>query len=261
MSPLRHATDGRVHFSELSQHRFSAAHAFLAFEQTRKPSRPMIVGSIADDLVFRGGSNVAIYPGPTRRGKEWDAFQAGNAGKYLPIQSEYDEAKGAADALLASPVAREYLEGAEYQRVGQWEAYGLPCATGIDGQRGGFDILHVKPRGRAPFVADMKTTASTDPETFSRHAWKMMWHAQGAWLLDGARAMGLDVQDFYLIGVESSPPHNVTVLQVPTAILDMGRRSIVKWAERHRACEASGTWPQYVQSVVEMTVPPWVEEE
>ena len=43
-------------------------------------------------------------------------------------------------------------------------------------------------------------------------------------------------------------------------ILYDGRKSITLWAERLRACEDSGRWPGYTDSVVEMTRPAWIDE-
>jgi len=249
---LRHPKDGRVHFSELKALRKSPAHYRHAIEESRTITRPMIVGSVADGLVF-GGRNVALYPGKVRNGKEWEAFKLSNEGKTLCIQSEYDDAKGAADAVLADPVARRLLDGCEYQRVMAWEAYGLECAAGVAGERGGFDAWHEK-RG---YILDLKVTASTQPEDFQRHAFKMQWHAQAAWYLDGAKALAIDVRDFYLIGVEANPPHCVTVLHVTQEALDMGRKEIALWTEKLKACEAADAWPGYAQDVLQLEVPAW----
>lgn len=256
MTPMRHPADGRIHFSELKQHAKSPAHVRLACERARDMTRPMVVGSITDDMVFSGGRNVALYPGKVRNGKEWEAFKAANPGKTLCIQSELDDAMGAAEAVLRDPVAARYLDGCEFQRVMQWEAYGLQCAAGIAGERGGFDALHT---GKE-YIADLKITSDTEPDALSRHAWNMLWHVQGAWYLDGARALAIRARRFVLICAEANPPHNVTVLEVPDALIENGRKSLTHWTERHRACEAAGTWPGYVQAPVEMAIPEWMDQ-
>jgi PDDEXK-like domain of unknown function (DUF3799) len=261
MTPVRHAVDGRIHYSELSQHRRSPAHARLAFEQTRVPTRAMVLGSVADDLVFHGGKNVALYTGKVRNGKEWQTFRAENEGKILCIDSEFEQAHAVAFAVRNDPVARDLMSGAEFQRRCQWERDGLPCATGIEGSaRGGFDVLNIRHRHRRPFIADMKTTASSEPEELERHSWRMLWHCQGAFYVDGAIGAGIDVQDFWLIAVEATPPHPVTCMRLTDGLIAHGRKTVRRWVERHRACEESGTWPGYVQSEVEMMVPSWVEE-
>ena len=253
---MRHPADGKVHFSELKQHSRSPAHVRHACEHAREMTRPMTVGAIADCIVF-GQRGFKIYPGKVRNGSEWERFKAMHEGQILCIQSEYEDAAGAAAAVLADPVAQRLLDGCEFQRVMQWDAYGLPCAAGIGGERGGFDAINVPKR----YIADLKITANAEPEALSKHALTMLWHAQGAWYCDGAQALCLDASRFYIIAVEATPPHPVTVLEVPAAVLDMGRRSIRMWAERHRACEQSGEWPGYVQSEMELIVPPWMQVE
>ena len=91
---MRHPTDNRVHFSELKQMARSPAHYAHACEHAKDPSRAMTVGAVGDAIVFGTPDRIAIYPGPTRRGKEWDAFKALNPGKTIAIQSEVDDATG-----------------------------------------------------------------------------------------------------------------------------------------------------------------------
>jgi len=250
---MRHPADGRVHLSELRGHAHCPAMVAYNVQHARDVTRPMLVGGIADCLVFATGKGHALFPGARRSGKEWDQFKADNPGKYLCIQSELDDATGAARAVLANPVARKLLDGAEYQKALQWEAYGLPCASGIEGERGGFDIIGAKHwRTGRPYIADLKVTADVEPRAFSRHARKMHWPVQGRWFLGAAHAKGLPAEDFYLIGVRATPPHLVTVLRVPERELEIGGRLLTLWTERHLACEAAGVWPEYVMDETDM---------
>lgn len=289
MMPMRHPSDGRLHFSELKQHAKSPAHVKLACERARDVTRAMTVGSVADALVF-GHRKVAVYPGKVRAGKEWALFQSEYAGHVICNLNEYEDAKGAADAVIRDPVAQGVLAGCDVQVVAQWERDGIECAAGIAGERGGFDAIR-GPRTKriqsahecpiAPgYIADLKVTSSTDPRDLQRHAWRQFWPAQGAWYLDGAQRAGYDVQDFYIVAVEASPPHCVTIMriagdavrtdcgdgylhEVPPEALALAKKQIAMWLERHRACEASGVWPGYVQSVVELELESWMggEEE
>ena len=264
--PMRHPSDGRIHFSELKEHRNSPAHVKAACESSREITRPMRVGYVTDRLVFDGpyplshdvdGLGFRIWDAE-RRGNAWKDFAASNAGTCIVTRSEYLDAIASARAVRSSLLAMSLIDGAEVQRVAQWTAHGLPCASGIEGERGGFDIIQSSPRGRRPYIADLKCTASSQPDELSRQCWRMLWHAQGAWYLDGAKALGMPAEDFYIIAVESSPPYCVTVARVPPELLEMGRRSVAMWAEKHRACEESGVWPGYTQAEVELTVPGWV---
>ena len=259
---MRHPTDNRIHISELKAMARSPAHYRLACESAREVTRPMTVGAVADAMVF-GDRGYAVYPGKVRNGKEWEAWSAANAGKFQCIGSEYEDAKRVATSVLTDPIARQLLAGGEYQRTIQWEAYGLPMAAGLEGQRGGIDLIG---RGCAltdgePFLADMKVTQSTEPSEFARHAWKMLWHCQGAAYLDACEALAIPAKRFYLIGVEASSGV-VTVLPVSPAAIEAGRKSLHRWAEMLRQCEREDRWPGYVDGMAEpMDVPEWERDD
>ena len=273
--PMRHPSDGRLHFSELKAHAKSPAHVRLACTHAKDMTEAMMIGGCADSIVF-GQKGCAVYPGKVRNGKEWELFKAEHPSQYLPSVSEYKRAEGAALAVRADPVAQSALAGCEFQMVAQWERDGLPCAAGIAGERGGFDAIREAIRDAPPtgwgidpaaidrvrrgYIADLKITSSVEPRELQRHAWKMYWVAQAAWYLDGARAMGLDVTDFYLIAAEAQPPHCVTVMRMSEAALEAGRKQIAGWIERHRQCEAAGVWPGFTQSVVELEPEAWMVE-
>lgn len=261
---MRHPADGRVHFSELKQHAKSPAHVKLACETARDVTRAMIVGGVADSIVF-GQRGYSLYTGKVRRGAEWEDFKSAHPGQYLPIQSELDDAQGAAAAVLADPVASFMLgNGCRFQMQVEWEDYGLQCAAGIAGERGGFDAINVaglKPG--ASYIVDMKVTSSSDPEELSRHAFRMQWHAQGVWYARGAVAAGIvpDLPTFYLLAVEAQPPHCVTVLRLSERSRLAGEKLLTLWTERHKACEATGEWPGYTQSIGELDPPDWMGDE
>lgn len=277
MNLVRHPTDGRVHFSELKSMARSPRHYVNACSEARSVTRPMTVGSVADCLVF-GHRGWAIYPGKVRNGREWEAWRKEYTGLVQCIQSEYDDAEVIAEAIRKDAVARILLTGCEYQRVGQWSAYGLECAAGIKGERGGFDAINLKGcelTGGMPYILDLKATASAEPSELAKHAWRMLWHCQGAWYVDGAEAMGLPfgrgtvrnvggesveepVCDFIILAAEVGSGC-VTAMPVSATALDHGRRSITMWAERLRACDKTGHFPGYVDGRMaeEMTVPEW----
>ena len=169
------------------------------------------------------------------------------------IQSEYDEGLASARALLADPVAGPIIRRSQHQVVLQWEYDGVPCASGIEGERGGIDCLDRE----TGTIWDVKSTNDVEPEALSRHAIRRWWHAQLPWLVDG---YGRGVQRAGLICVESSPPHVVTVLRVPERILDDGRKSIRLWIERYKACAAANEWPGYLQCEGELSTG-WEEED
>jgi hypothetical protein len=252
---MRHPLDNRIHFSELKQHAKSAAHVKLAVQGAREITRAMIVGGVADSIVFQHGRSHVVAPCKRDdRVAEWRVFKVEHAGKYICTQAELDDAEGAAQAVLADPAAQRALKGCDFQQVMTWDAFGLPCAAGIKGERGGFDALG------PDSIADLKVTACTEPEALSRHLLNQLWHAQLAWYRIGARTLGRRVDVCRIIAVESAAPYNVTVLRIPERWLVQGEQIVTTWAERHRACEAADAWPGYAQEEIDAIEPAWMAE-
>jgi PDDEXK-like domain of unknown function (DUF3799) len=267
---IRHPKDGRVHWSELKEITRSAAHYKLACEEAKTPTQPIIIGAVTDSIVF-GNRGYAIYPDredektgkmvkAVRNGERWEKFRLENEGKILCIPTEYEVARGAAEAVLANPIARELLEGCEFQKVLQWSMLGLDCAAGIAGERGGLDANNPrgcrKTKGR-PYIVDLKVTSCTEPDEFERHCWRMKWHGQGAYYKNGAHESNIEAEEYILIAVEGSRPHNVTCFRVTERSLEMGDQLVSTCAERLRACDAEDFFPGYVQELVDCDVPEW----
>lgn len=253
---LRNRADGRVHFSDLAEMRYSPAHYRYRVTTPKEKTRAMTVGALADAMIL-GGRGWSLYPGKVRSGREWESFRAAHAGDVIGIASEVDEATDIAAAVLADETAQSLLRapGMQYQTCHQWSAFGLDCSCGVPGERGGIDAHSLERR----ILIDLKVTVSAEPDKLMRHAYERMWHAQLAWYLEAMTGLS-STWTAYLLCVEATAPHCVTVLRVPESILNDGRKSLTLWAERLRACEESGRWPGYTDSVVEMTRPAWIEE-
>lgn len=262
--PLRNAADGRVHFSDLVHMARSPKHYKHNVTHPKKTTQPMIVGAAADALIF-GVRNVSVYPGKVRNGKEWEAFRDSHLDDIVVIQSEYDEAAGVAQSVLSDPVAGLALEGCEIQMTGQWEWNGMPWATGVPGQRGGFDAVNLGPSARqldemgisGAYVFDLKRTISGDANALMWHARKRLWHAQMAAYVDGLQAMGHDIRHALLGCAEGSAPHDVTVIVLDESTLNEGRKCISIWTETLKQCEATGHWPGRHQSAVRWEWQEW----
>lgn len=244
----RHPLDGRVHFSELKEHNKSPAHVVEACRVARTMTRPMMVGGVADSIVF-GQRGYKVYPGKVRNGQEWESFREKWPGHYLPIASEAADAEGAAHSVQSSTVARSLLDGCEFQIAPRWDCWGLPCAAGIPGERGGFDAINFTKM----YIVDLKITSTTKPEELDRHAFRSFWHAQGVWYCEAAcemygRAEGQG-WDFFLLAVESKPPHCVVARKMSPASYVAGQKLLTIWTEQQRQCEASGHWPGYTESI------------
>ena len=241
-----------VHFSNLKQFALSPAHYKQSIDAPFEPTRGMRIGTVVHHLVL-GPSNIRPlikFDGDSRRGKEWTSFKAAHPEKEIVTATEWEEAIPMAEAVLRDPVAAGLLKGARTEIPLEWDDAGIKCATR------GVDVIG------DGFLADLKTTTCTEPQAWTRHATKLLYHCQMSWYENGAKSNGIDVsRGLKLIGVESSAPYAVTVLNLGEAVRLQGRKSLTIWLERLRTCLENDFWPAYAQSEVEFELPAWMGDD
>jgi len=238
--------DGTVHFSDLKQLAKSPAHYLHAVMFPRVATRPMRIGTLVDFALI-GDASPIIFDGD-RRGKAWETFRDSfPAGTEIYTRAEAVDAHQIIASARLDPQAREYLGLDDPTRRTQvplsWTVNGVPRSTR------GVDVL-IGNR-----LVDLKVTNCTEPGRFGWHARKMMWHAQLADYEEACRQNNIDVSGgLYLVGIESTAPHCVTVLRMTPAALEEGRRCVASWIETFKSCAESNQWPGYVQSPVDLDV-------
>lgn len=256
--PLRTCDeDGTVHYTNLKRIELSGRQYLASVNVPFEPTRAMLIGTVVHHIVLgprKAEKPLVRFPGQRRQGKDWDAFLAANANAQIVTAPEWAEAIPIAEAVLADPVARVRLQGAEFEVPLEWEDGGIKCSTT------GIDIV------AADAIGDLKTTTTVQPDSWQRQAFKMLYPQQMAFYRRGARAHGRDVsKGLFLLGVETRPPYEVVDLELTEAMVDFADRSISLWLERLRvlrdACpepRSFADWPGYAQSTIAFDVPPWM---
>jgi hypothetical protein len=199
-------------------------------------------GTAVHAMLFGTRKVVGYHEGKKRAGKEWEAFQLEHAEKEILTAKEYAKAVRMAEAVSDNPLAMDILYGdrAVHEKTIDWQLLGRSCAG--------------TPDVRAPgYIAELKTSVSAQPERFRWQVLRMHYHAALAWYMQGVALSGLgQPQAAFIVAVESSPPHPVTVHRLTPRTLDIGARLVRLWMERLVGCEASGEWPGYAQSILEL---------
>ena len=245
-------SDGSVHFSDLKAIADSGVQYIHRLSRRFEPTRAMLIGTGVHHIVLgqRPTSKVARFKGARRAGKEWEAFEAAHPGYDILTQPEWDEAEQIATAVLTDPVAKDFLEGARFEVPLSWEDGGLKCSTT------GVDI--VQP-GR---IGDLKTTNTTEIESWQRQAFKFSYHCQMAWYRRGCVANGIDVsRGMFLLGVDTKAPHEVVVLEMSEDLIDLAEKTLSLWMERLKVYIDARQFPGRAQSAIPWTVPAWMRDE
>lgn len=234
-----------VHTLVLEPHKFSDEYVII----DNPPDQEWI------DAVVHG---CYVYEGKVRRGKEWDAFSAKYTDKPILIKSQhdaaiawmqkainkqpisesvYEQANYIKQAVLANRVARGLIEhpDAVVEQSAFWvdEETGLLCKCRPD--------LRIGRR-----VYDLKTTRSAEASAFSYSAKKLGYHRQAAFYTDGLTAVGLEVESFGFIAVDTQAPMMATVFhRLSDDSVRLGREQIMDALNKVAACQFSGEWEGY----------------
>jgi hypothetical protein len=232
--------DVPVRYSNLKLMALSPAHYHAAVD---KDTGAMQRGRALHSLVL-GGARVIGYPGKTRQGKQWEAFQAANPDAEILTGKEYAKVLGMAEAVKRHREARQVLEGQHEVEV-DWTFLGRRCQSHVDS---------IGPGGK--FIAELKSTVSSEPGRFMWQSHRMAYGGQVAFYLDAVRVAGLgEPTDAYVVAVEATEPYVVTVMRVEEDALELGRRCVRLWMEQLLNCEAANDWPGYAQGIVPLHAP------
>jgi len=233
-----------VRFSRLKQIAQSPAHYRYAADRAddASPGSPAMARGRAVHAVVLG-TPYAVWDGPVRRGKEWDAFALEHAGVPVMNTTEYDMARAMRASVLRHDIAREMLfaNGMVREQRIDWTRDGVACHGTPDAYGNGL-------------VVDLKTTKCAEPERFVRDAKWRAYHAQLAFYASGLLALGVETQRLAIVAVEAVAPYVVTVFELDATAWTSGDALVASWWERMRQCEAAGVWPGYTEAAVRFGV-------
>jgi exodeoxyribonuclease VIII len=190
-------------------------------------------------------SEYVIFPGKTRKGKEWDAFKEEHAHQTILKADERDKVWGAAEAVRRHPEVKALMRSGVSEQSYKWidvESQ-LQCKCRVDWI------------GSALF--DLKSTGDVDDRKFGNIAARLMYYGQLAMYRDGAGHRS----KVFIVAVEGEPPHDVSVFSVPEDALFAGQELYKGFLKRVVECRASGVWPGRYPEVTELSLPRYVYED
>jgi hypothetical protein len=216
----------------------SPAHYLDALLLSQKDTAPKRKGRATHAFLLGDEASIAVYPGPVRRGKQYDAFAAEHRGSEIMIASEMVDVLGMRDAVRRHPEAcRLLFSDTRLENEVAWKIGERQCAGRIDSYA-------------VDRIVELKSTMSAAPGRFPRQGRWLAYHAQLAWYRNGVRLCGLArAQSAYVVAVESSRPYPVTVFELTRDALEQGERLWRLWFEQLRVCEDSGHWPAYSEAI------------
>lgn len=224
----------------------------------REDSTAFRIGRAVHTIVLEGHATYhqryAVYPGPVRRGKEWEAWRADHLGHEILNGAEAEKALACAAAMLEHPVARRHLTEGAAEQVITWTDpdYDVPCKGRVD-----LSLSH----GR---LVELKTAADIHPRRWPAQCHRYGYYGQLAYYYDGLVASGVvqdDSPEPIMVAVETQAPHDVVVWAVPRDVLEHGRGEYKRLLELYCECRDSGHWPGQCEAELTLSVPAYADLE
>lgn len=198
----------------------------------------------------RWEADYTVYPGKTRRGKEWDAFKTQHEGMTILTRDQALSALEIRQAVRSSPLAMKYLTTFTPEVTLTWTdpGTGFPCKARIDA------LSEIDGRY---WIEDLKTAQSIEMRVFGGAAARYGYHSQLAWYERGARACGLDVAGRGIIAVESEAPYDVGVFTVDEDTLFAGGEECDELVARVHECFTRNDWQGRYAAEEPLQLPAW----
>ena len=179
--------------------------AFIEYKTNKKePTPAMRFGTLVHRAILepeKYSSTVAIFEGQ-RRGNAWKDFQAENAGKDIVTATEAMTIRQLAYRVEEHPYAGSMLKQCQKFEVPfKMEQCDVPHRGIIDGLG-------------SWFMLDLKTTQDVSHHALQRTIWQQKYYMQAAIYQRAATLMGLDLEAYFIVAVESNPPHHVQVVEL-----------------------------------------------
>jgi hypothetical protein len=234
--------------------------AVYHYERThpRESTTVFDIGHAAHSLILGAGAGISPVDADDWRTKaakdQRDEIRA--SGRVPLLTADYEHVQGMAAAVRDHPVAADLLDpdtGAPEQSL-----FWVDDETGI-WRRARLDWLPHPTRDRM-IIVDYKTAASADPDAFAKAAANYGYHQQDAWYRDAVTALDLDDNPAFVFVVqEKTPPYLVSVIELDSTALRIGRGRNRRAIDIYTECTTTGIWPGYGDDVTLVALPTWYE--
>jgi len=213
----------------------SMKHLRYAWENPREDTDSLLWGRAVHCLLFEPRKfkrRYAVWNGGRRAGGDWDTFvaQAEALNKDILTDKQLESARLAASNVVSEPLVQEIIKSGQGEVTVMATDEGIQCRGRIDWIATGMCI------------ADPKTTKNIAAGKFGRDFYAFRYDIKlglyRRWL-NRLTGVNWPVQ---VIAIENTEPHDVAVIPVPEAVLDIGEERGLKLLAELREAIVSGRW-------------------
>jgi hypothetical protein len=220
-------------------------------ENGRPGKRTFDVGHLIHKLVLGAGSDIVVIDAADFRSKaaQTQRDEAREAGLIPALAGDVEQAQLIARSVHAHTDL--FTNGKPEQSL-----YWTDKESGVH-LKARLDWLPDSKPGRM-IVPDLKSAMSADPETWVRNAATYGYHLQAAHYMEGVIANGLAEEvDFVFVLVEKTAPYLVSVVELDSAALRIGRERMSTAIQIYKHCTETGVWPGYPAEPQLVSLPVW----
>jgi hypothetical protein len=146
------------------------------------------------------------------------------------------------DAVWGNAFARNFIENsiAEVSMRFRDDETGVPCKIRMDAFSEKFNA-----------AADLKIVLDASPKAFSKSAYNYSYHTSQAFYVNGARILGMPVENYVFIVVEKEPPYVVQCYHLDEAAEEVAFKQLSRDLPLLAKCAKQNNWPGYSQRMLE----------
>lgn len=223
--------------------------SFLHYKtQPRTETAAMRLGTLVHRHVLEPDEfmeSVVCYEG-TRRGNAWKDFEAAHEGKDIVTATEWNTIMNVKDALTGSRHACQLLAALDYREMMiEWPSSGLPHRGIVDGTGSGI-------------VVDLKVTNNVNPRALTSMIWERRYNMQAAMYAHGLTYHGHDIDECYIIAVQSGAPHHVRCIRLAPHYITRGNDEWMRLLQLFKAWDGDAYHSHSEdEAMMEVDAPSW----
>ena len=108
-------------------------------------------------------------------------------------------------------------------------------------------------------IVEIKTTSASSQEQFERNFFDYNYDIQVAFYFDVvSSSISLDVNEYYVLGVQKEPPYQVFKVVPDMSTFDLGRVRYSRLLDTHKQCVADNFWPNSKPGFSELRAPAYL---
>ena len=222
---------------------------FIHYKRKKRVQTPaMRMGTLAHRHILEPAlfnTTVVVWDG-TRRGKEWTEFKESQPERMdILTRTEMDQLNGMKQAVKDHPGAIRLLQQCTDREMPfEWSHDGIKHRGIIDAMGSGF-------------IVDLKMTNDVSERALSRVVWDRRYFMQAAMYAHAATYHGYDVDECFIIAVQSSAPHHVTVCNILPHYLTRGHDEWCRLLDLFHKWDGEPSHTHEGCDDIELDAPPW----